>query len=568
MKKITFLTLAIILSMAVNAQKAVLRTSNLRQNVNRQYVQTPMAANKLAEAKSHAKTVIELRTQNPTKKQINTRANEDTGIITEAPKGREVSYSKNTTAFYVTLGFALQEYRPAVIGNVIFCDDNTGYIRNPFSAAITNSYLKGLVDGDEITITLPQPIYYETGETDNNFVYQADRLILVDGYYHPDTENNEIKFKMRNDTLLWDEPTDGSVILGLTYDNQWMGYGDYSSTFIPMTDKKTEVPDELTTEDWTFSANGGSHTVGMAFDGDNVYMKGFYEALPDSWIKGQINGDTVTFNSGQYLGADETSGFQAYMMAAGSENVYDSIYRQEVGVYVFRDNIKFTYDMSAKKMYAESKNDSSMLVNAGKSTVYYIKRYDAPIIKQKTEITGAQKPATPQILYCDPYSEGLGFADIAFILPNTDVDGNELDTDKLHYNLFFDDDIATFTPDVYLGLKEEMTDIPYDFTDNWDFQIYMDGTVREILFYETDIEKVGVRSTYTSDEGESADSDIAWYYFTPTNISNIEPDNTDIKVVYYTDVAGRRISRPANGLYLKTEVYGNGTSKTTKVMIK
>ena len=71
MKKITFLTLAIILSMAVNAQKAVLRTSNLRQNVNRQYVQTPMAANKLAEAKSHAKTVIELRTQNPTKKQIN-----------------------------------------------------------------------------------------------------------------------------------------------------------------------------------------------------------------------------------------------------------------------------------------------------------------------------------------------------------------------------------------------------------------------------------------------------------------------------------------------------------------
>lgn len=176
--------------------------------------------------------------------------------------------------------------------------------------------------------------------------------------------------------------------------------------------------------------------------------------------------------------------------------------------------------------------------------------------------------ATPQILYCDPYSEGLGFADIAFILPNTDVDGNELDTDKLHYNLFFDDDIATFTPDVYLGLKEEMTDIPYDFTDNWDFQIYMDGIVREILFYETDIEKVGVRSTYTSDEGESADSDIAWYYFTPTNISNIEPDNTDIKVVYYTDVAGRRISRPANGLYLKTEVYGNGTSKTTKVMIK
>ena len=50
-----------------------------------------------------------------------------------------------------------------------------------------------------------------------------------------------------------------------------------------------------------------------------------------------------------------------------------------------------------------------------------------------------------------------------------------------------------------------------------------------------------------------------------TGINNdIIAGSTDVKSVSYTDLAGRRISKPAHGIYLKTVKYADGSQKTVK----
>lgn len=50
-----------------------------------------------------------------------------------------------------------------------------------------------------------------------------------------------------------------------------------------------------------------------------------------------------------------------------------------------------------------------------------------------------------------------------------------------------------------------------------------------------------------------------------TGISrDITTGSEDVKSVSYTDLAGRRISKPAHGIFLKTVKYADGSQKTVK----
>jgi len=67
-----------------------------------------------------------------------------------------------------------------------------------------------------------------------------------------------------------------------------------------------------------------------------MYIKGIYDTFPDAWIKGTIDGNTVTFASPQYLGSLQT---QAYYMIAtttdDTKTIRDFVlnYDPETGIY-------------------------------------------------------------------------------------------------------------------------------------------------------------------------------------------------------------------------------------------
>ena len=126
----------------------------------------------------------------------------------------------------------------------------------------------------------------------------------------------------------------------------------------------------------------------------------------------------------------------------------------------------------------------------------------------------ATVPADPLDIQVRNYNEDNGCGLFIFTIPTTDVDGNDLKEDLLYYQLYSDikGDIQpiTFTPEYYKELSEEMSIIPYTFTDNYDF---MDFTTYKVVYmnykFNDLYDRIGVKSIYTGG-GETNESNIVW----------------------------------------------------------
>ena len=81
-------------------------------------------------------------------------------------------------------------------------------------------------------------------------------------------------------------------------------------------------------------------------------------------------------------------------------------------------------------------------------------------------------PAKPTIYSVEDCYETYGYSYIEAVLSNATAKGEFLDTRRIYYNLSFDDEEYVFYPDEYVNIDEEMTDVPYGFVDNEDFQTY------------------------------------------------------------------------------------------------
>ena len=126
----------------------------------------------------------------------------------------------------------------------------------------------------------------------------------------------------------------------------------------------------------------------------------------------------------------------------------------------------------------------------------------------------AATPADPEILRINNYDSEVGYGSVAFVIPTTDAEDNDLMEDKLYYVLYSEIDgeaeVITFTPDLYEKLTEDMTEVPFTFTDNWDFA---DKGSYKLVFLNYNFNKmydrVGVQSIYYGG-GERNVSAIVW----------------------------------------------------------
>ncbi len=126
----------------------------------------------------------------------------------------------------------------------------------------------------------------------------------------------------------------------------------------------------------------------------------------------------------------------------------------------------------------------------------------------------AAVPANPEVLTVGNYDAAQGYGYISFVVPTTDVDGNDIKEANLFYQLFSDieGDIQpiVFTPEVCEKLTEDMSIIPYTFTDNWDFA---DKGTYKVIFINYNFnemyDRIGVKSIYTGG-GETHESEVVW----------------------------------------------------------
>lgn len=363
------------------------------------------------------------------------------------------------------------------------------------------------------------------------------------------------------------------VLIAYIYGNADMGWtfggGEYNFDYQRNTDTKITLPEGLTTESFVIKTIDGN-TMGdaygridVAFTDKEVYLNGY----DDGYAVGTIEGDKVTFESGQFLGT--YYGYQLYFVAAYVDSIYD-----ESGNFVKlqakkSDKIVFDYDKEARTL----KSDSIFLVNASKEELIALSLYWAPQIYPFVDV--AAVPADPSISTYGEYLEtpGYNYNYAMFSLYPTDVDGNYIDENKLAYKAFIDDELFVFSPEEYSGLTEELEEVPAGFR-NEGGQI----TPSYFMFYFYPEKNVGIQSIYYGG-GERHASNIVFKDIKTGEVT-VVPDTEDpagihssmtdqtVTGISYADLSGRKVNANSRGMVLMTLKRADGTQKTVKVIKK
>lgn len=397
------------------------------------------------------------------------------------------------------------------------------------------SWLKGKLNADKTAITLKSPQYYGEIQEGYKAYFIANVYVSDDNDTYPTT----IELPYDAETGEITVPTTHYWLEGSAPVNEWKCYGYYTN--INLTKgavKPIELPEDLVAENYIMISKDyydqdASRPAHVAINGDEVYINGFCRYLPDAWIKGTMTDGKVTFEGGQYLGT--YANYDFYFMDEGAT---------------------FTYDTEADKFVA----DGDIYTYYGSSYSDYFKNL---VITKVIEKAGM--PANPSIsqIYKGQYGDM-----VIFNVPLVDVDGNPLVADKLSFQFFTDVEGTvsplTFKTAEYSKLTEDMSIIPYGFTEDYDFydgQIYLNMD-------HSDWNRIGIKSIYEGG-GETNETEIQWLvikeYTTGIEALDNAQSTTDGELF---DLQGRRAVKSAKGLLIKQTRQADGTMKAAKMVVK
>lgn len=455
------------------------------------------------------------------------------------------------------------------IGKVVEGTDGNLYIYNPISQGyIWFSILPWVkaepTDDGKYVVKLPQLYILDYGDPYYAYCMHYDEdegMPVVE-------EEGEIEFTWQDGVLT----QLGDKFIGLcdaTAD--WFYMADQHIVYAPQTDEVITTPENLYIQSYTLTylsdptdlTKTKETVVSVAIDGQDIYMGNLNNNNPDSFIEGTLVDGKATFPTRQYLGVDAYYNGHIYVLT-GDAYVDTETYGSPVFNYNLNDEIVFNVDEEALNIVAEW--PAAMITNVGPNTLSIISDYVAPALVAFDDV--AAVPAAPVFTNEDIMVNATsGWTVLHFTIPTFDVDGNKLNENKLYYNIYLDDEVFTFDPETYIGLSSAMTDIPYKFEDNINFDIYMSGNGRHTVYiYTTDYDKVGVQSIYTA--GDEVNRSEVVYVNNPSH-SGINEVASGVQIVStrYYDLSGRELPKaPATGIYLKCVTYSNGNTEAVKVV--
>ena len=268
-----------------------------------------------------------------------------------------------------------------------------------------------------------------------------------------------------------------------------------------------EIPEGLETSEYSLSAyevtwgqesNDPTYTeyetpVMVGFDGNTVYAQGLCAEMPEAWVKGTISGTTVTFRTGQFLGIYEPFAgyFQYPMYLLG----YDGSGIEDI-----------TFELGEANATLTMTSPDYILINTTKNTVDPYTVIAGAVLTLLPDV--AATPAQPEIYYA---SLTGNYPKIEYSIPIEDEDGNPLILSKLTYQVYVDINQVvsplTLTTGLYEELDDDMTEIPYNFTDNYDVYNY------RLYLNQGDFtgwRRIGIQSIYRGGSEEKR-SEINWY---------------------------------------------------------
>ncbi len=506
--------------------------------------------------------------------------------LIEPSEGTEYTYIKQGYAYgYSWLTGMITQSLDGAISRVVKSDDGKKfYMQSPFFLDFytPDSWIEGDIEGDVLTFSFPQLVEEDIDEDDPSrsvFGY-AMKLEFVPseddpetGWYYT-TPSQEFKFHIEADGTLTSLEEDNMIGYCIWKEPEeeggegrwvWQANGDIITSMKPNTEKVVEVPENVSFDDWQLITGISSRKVEVGVDGDNMYIRGFFNrtGMNDIAVVGKINGDKVTFDGGQYMGEYWYNLTVAYFLAGTITNQEEN--GQTKQIFNIGDKLVFDWNKETNTL---SSDGAFCISSSPVKVIYYIKQ-DKPIIKLPSENAIVTQLLNPQLSsFYDVDEEYDDDAEMYFNIPTVDADYQILDTNRIFYEVYMDGELFTFYDDEYElpeGLTE-MTEVSYNYKskDTEDFQEY--GNLHVFIFHTRGFYSLGVRTLYKNPDGTVVYSDMLYAPgYALDGVETIATEKT-VKSVRWIDFTGCQVANPGKGMYIKQTVYSDGSTKSSKVI--
>lgn len=470
------------------------------------------------------------------------------------PQGTPKHYEMSA---YINTLFGLG-YADGLANTVYFAEDGkTIYLGSffPDSFRTNELWIKGTIEGNNIVISKDETVfyldYYGFGEytemkvaeaildSDYNITGVKDLVLNIDGdrIYLDDDMQNPSRYVI---LYFFEEGELDFYDLGLCYSlTPYEGNTDL-----------VEVPADAQVSDYIYYSTGtfgekNARKGSVAVSGNDYFFNGLIPDASTAWVKATRNGNTITLPPYQYIGNE--NGYYLYL-----NGFYAAEYDEENEVYL-GDVCDLTFTVAEDGTITLDNADDHFPGAFLHDGYQYDATYNNVIVPYTNDVPEVPSDPYELYLYDDFYDEYQAYV-LDFNLDNISADGKYLNPERLGYYIYVDDERYTFTKDVYTMIEEEeMTLMPYGYSDSYGYDIYAAGNWNEVFLYEDMFEAIGVQAAYTVDGVEKL-SDIVYIDLdgntttvAPSGISNIEAAPA-VKTPWY-DLAGRKTNAQRHGIY-------------------
>ena len=451
-------------------------------------------------------------------------------------------------------------------------DGKSVYFGNLYPSFLSNdmgAWTKGDIQADSTIIVKQQLIIDYDISGDESTIYS----LYAGGYDMTEGVMTDAVFVLHADGSITQQDPNAYIWLGAYIGETYAGIITYQTNMeiVPQTEtyELVTVPESavVTEAVYDYSDAYASNVVELgqvATDGNDVY---FYGLVPQAqaWVKGTLDGNTVTLKKGQYLG--KTSGYMLELAFFRAKADYSS--------YEYVDEITLNYDPETKTyaiLREPETNDIFMIVEQTVSGTIFSYNFDFTV--KTYEGPKASIPEDPfNLTFYNLWETSQKYA-VMFSNTPYGTDGNYLEPENRYYYIYLDEDILTFDTDTYTTLPEEMTLIPWFFTAS-NRDIYGSATQHYAYIYDPLFEKVGVQFVYFF-EDQPYYSNIV--YIDPEgNVTTVEVEqpntitnasNAKVTGMEYFNAAGQRQNFQQKGFNLVRVTLSDGSQKTYKMYVK
>ena len=504
-------------------------------------------------------------------------------IIKDTPKGKLIENLYRSSKSWVKKGWTgVQQGRyEGIVSKIVIGDDGCIYIYNPLSGLDSKSWLKLEKQADgKYRAKLPQAILTDDLGGDDEEEESSERTISLirmvsndDGKsYEPiGATMNYVDFTWENNKLVMKGMGQKKQIWGAAYENSWQNNygGDWALTIEPLGEQLITPPSTAVKAQYIVSSKSDSspRIVEAMTDNNDIYIKGLFKAekLANVWVKLTKQGDKAVMSTNQYLGITQKEDFKKYDSDKSDYHTFAAAFENETKA---ADNLEFSIDATGK--LTASKTLRTSLGRASNDNITgedYVESYEGLTLTPYIQKAG--KPATPVYFYftsTPDYDNTSNEIKLAFYVKNADVDGNYLDPEKMYYNVYVNGSKEPFkfkkTETQYRDMHEdEMTNIPFNYQDNRNYDFKVIDNLRILHFYDSSITTAKVVMVYEADGKKySSEPMVAKLSTAGIESANFNKATTE---KYYT-IDGRQIQKLQKGL----NIVKSSDGTTRKVIVK